>query len=58
MNISFKIWRQSSSDKGSFHTYKMDGISEDLSLFEVLDLLNEKLTLKNESVIAFDHDCR
>src|SRR6185295_12975081 len=33
-------------------------ISPNMSFLEMLDVLNEELTLKNEEPIAFDHDCR
>lgn len=59
MKITFKIWRQESSDsKGSLQTYEIDGLTEEMSFLEALDYLNETLVLKNEKVIAFDHDCR
>ena len=58
MDLKFKIWRQSSSRDAGFKTYELEGLDENLSLFEALDILNEKLVKKSESVIAFDHDCR
>lgn len=59
MKITFKIWRQERSDtKGSLKTYETDGLTEDMSFLEALDYLNETLVLKDEKVIAFDHDCR
>src|SRR5690625_3140575 len=59
MKITFKIWRQESSDaEGALKTYQVDGLSENMSFLEALDHLNEILVLKNEKVIAFDYDCR
>ena len=59
MKVTFKIWRQENSEAaGSFKTYETDGLNEEMSFLEALDHLNEKLVLKNEKVIAFDHDCR
>jgi len=59
MVLTFKIWRQEDKDdKGSLQTYKVDGLSEDMSILEALDHLNEQLVLKNEKVIAFEYDCR
>ncbi|MCP4441173.1 MAG: succinate dehydrogenase/fumarate reductase iron-sulfur subunit [Aureispira sp.] len=59
MKVRFKIWRQDSPiDKGSFKVYEVDGLNPDMSFLEALDHLNEKLVLRNEKVIAFDHDCR
>lgn len=39
-------------------TYQVQEVSEDMSFLEMLDLLNEDLTLKGEEPVAFDHDCR
>ncbi|KOX20903.1 succinate dehydrogenase [Nocardiopsis sp. NRRL B-16309] len=39
-------------------TYKLTDVSPDMSFLEMLDVLNEKLTLENEDPVAFDHDCR
>ncbi len=59
MNLTLKIWRQkNSADKGGFIEYKLGGISKDMSFLEMLDVLNEDLTLKNEDPVHFDHDCR
>ncbi|MEK6614578.1 MAG: succinate dehydrogenase/fumarate reductase iron-sulfur subunit [Bacteroidota bacterium] len=59
MNLTLKIWRQkNASDKGSFATYQVDGISHEMSFLEMFDVLNERLISKNEDPIAFDHDCR
>ena len=59
MKITFKIWRQEhSNSKGSLKTYDIDGLTEEMSFLEALDYLNETLVLKDEKVIAFDHDCR
>ena len=59
MKINLKIWRQSKdSKKGTFQNYKVDNVSEDMSFFEMLDMLNNSLIQKNETPIAFDHDCR
>tara|TARA_Y100000814_G_scaffold29993_1_gene19337 strand:- start:393 stop:1127 length:735 start_codon:yes stop_codon:yes gene_type:complete len=59
VNIKLKVWRQLNSDtKGSFYTYDVENVLEDMSFFEMLDMLNNELIQKNESPIAFDHDCR
>lgn len=39
-------------------TYQVQDVSPDMSFLEMLDLLNEDLTVKGEEPIAFDHDCR
>jgi succinate dehydrogenase / fumarate reductase iron-sulfur subunit len=38
--------------------YAVDGLSADMSFLEVLDTLNEQLTMQGEEPVAFDHDCR
>lgn len=59
MKVTFKIWRQENTDaQGELKTYEVDGLSEDMSFLEALDHLNEILVLKDEKVIAFEHDCR
>ncbi len=59
MNLTLKIWRQKNSQTpGQLVTYPLEGVSPDSSFLEMLDLLNEKLTLQGEEPVAFDHDCR
>ncbi len=59
MNLTLKIWRQKNqSDKGGFKDYKLGGVSKDMSFLEMLDVLNEELSAKNEDPVHFDHDCR
>jgi len=59
MNFALKIWRQKNSQMaGSFVDYKADGIPEEASFLEMLDIVNEELILRNEEPIAFDSDCR
>ncbi|NYH51874.1 MULTISPECIES: succinate dehydrogenase/fumarate reductase iron-sulfur subunit [Nocardiopsis] len=59
MNITLRVWRQKGQDdEGRLATYKLTDVSPDMSFLEMLDVLNEKLTLENEEPVAFDHDCR
>ena len=59
MNITLRVWRQPHSDApGAMHTYQVADVSEDMSFLEMLDVLNEQLTLDGEEPIAFDSDCR
>ena len=59
MNITLRVWRQKGrDDQGRLVTYKLTDVSPDMSFLEMLDVLNEKLTLENEEPVAFDHDCR
>jgi succinate dehydrogenase / fumarate reductase iron-sulfur subunit len=58
-NYILKVWRQKNADsKGEFRKYKVDNISPGSSFLEMLDILNEELTLQGEDPIHFDHDCR
>lgn len=57
--ITVKIWRQADSQaKGSLETYSLTDISTDMSFLEMLDVLNDQLTMKGIEPVAFDHDCR
>ncbi|MFQ3214893.1 MAG: succinate dehydrogenase / fumarate reductase iron-sulfur subunit [Marivirga sp.] len=59
MKFTLKIWRQkNNSDKGAFKTYQLDGVSNDMSFLEMIDVLNEQLIDKDEDPVHFDHDCR
>ncbi|OKY76753.1 MAG: succinate dehydrogenase/fumarate reductase iron-sulfur subunit [Desulfobulbaceae bacterium DB1] len=59
INITLEIWRQENAvAKGDFARYSLDAISTDMSFLEMLDVLNEKLTLEGREPVAFDHDCR
>lgn len=59
INLTLKIWRQNTTDsKGAFETYQAKDISVDMSFLEMLDVINEQLTLEGKEPVAFDHDCR
>lgn len=59
MNITLRVWRQSGpSAKGRFETYQVSDVSPEMSFLEMLDVLNERLTLEDVEPIAFDSDCR
>src|SRR5699024_4571783 len=59
VNITLRVWRQPDSDAaGKMHTYQVSDVSEDMSFLEMLDVLNEQLTVDGEDPIAFDSDCR
>ena len=38
--------------------YDLNGVSEDSSFLEMLDLLNQQLITEGKEPVAFDHDCR
>lgn len=59
MDFKLKIWRQEqSSEKGKMTSYSVKDISPDMSFLEMLDQLNENLTLSGQSPVSFDSDCR
>ncbi len=59
IHLTLKIWRQPHSDApGRFVTYESGPVSTDLSFLELLDVINERLTLAGEEPVAFEHDCR
>ena len=59
MKLTLKIWRQENATaKGSMQTYKLDGVSPDMSFLEMMDVLNEQLMEQGIDPVAFDHDCR
>lgn len=59
ISLTLKIRRQSGpDDAGHFETHQLRDISTDMSFLEMLDVLNEQLTLEGGEPIVFDHDCR
>lgn len=59
MKLTLRVWRQPGpTAPGAFHEYQATDVSPDMSFLEMLDVVNEDLTLRGESPIAFDHDCR
>jgi len=43
---------------GRLETYNAGDISTDMSFLEMIDVINEQLTIEGKEPIAFDHDCR
>ena len=59
INLTLQVWRQNGSKaKGRFETLRANNISTDMSFLEMLDVVNEQLTMDGKEPIAFDHDCR
>ena len=55
MRITLKIWRQSGPNtQGAFETYTVEGVSPDMSFLEMIDVLNDRLTIENKEPVAFD----
>ena len=59
MNFRLKIWRQEDrQSQGRLVDYEAHDISPDTSFLEMLDIVNDELTERGETPIAFDSDCR
>lgn len=59
MNFKLKVWRQKNADNGGkLVSYEARDIPPAASFLEMLDVVNESLTMSGEEPIAFDHDCR
>ena len=59
MKLTLKVWRQKNRNaSGRLETYKVAGISPDMSFLEMFDVLNEQLITDSVEPITFDHDCR
>lgn len=59
INLHLKIWRQQNTQsKGKLESYDLNNVSPDMSILEMLDILNDKLTKEGKDPVAFDHDCR
>ncbi len=59
MNFKLRVWRQKNAkSKGKLGDYEARDISPHTSLLEMLDIVNEQLTVRGEEPIAFDSDCR
>jgi succinate dehydrogenase / fumarate reductase iron-sulfur subunit len=59
MKLKLRVWRQpSAATEGKLVDYEIEGVSQDSSFLEMMDVLNEKLIHKGEDPVAFDHDCR
>jgi succinate dehydrogenase / fumarate reductase iron-sulfur subunit len=59
MTIHLRIWRQKNAGSpGKLVPYTVNEVSPEMSILEVLDVLNEELVKKGEEPIEFDNDCR
>src|SRR2546421_4766452 len=59
MRVTLHVWRQKNArSEGRMVTYQVPQVDPDMSLLEMLDVLNEELVAKGEEPIAFDYDCR
>ncbi len=52
INLTLKVWRQQGpKSPGRLETYKAENISTDASFLEMLDIVNERLTLEGKEPI-------
>ena len=59
INITLRVWRQQGHEsKGRFENIPVKDVSVHMSFIELLDSINERLTLDGKDPIAFDNDCR
>ncbi len=59
INITLKVWRQKGPrDRGRFETIPVKDIHTHMSFLEMLDVVNERLTLDGKEPVEFDNDCR
>jgi len=59
VNFELCVWRQEEGDAGGrMETYRVTGITPDMSFLEMLDVANEQLAERGVRPIEFDYDCR
>lgn len=59
MTIHVEVWRQAGPKKqGKMVRYTVKDVLPEMSLLEMLDVLNENLAAEGKEAIAFDSDCR
>ncbi len=58
-SVTLRVWRQAGpAAPGRFTDYPAANVNPDMSFLELLDVVNDGLTIKGEEPIAFAHDCR
>jgi succinate dehydrogenase / fumarate reductase iron-sulfur subunit len=59
VSVTLRVWRQAGPEApGRFVDYPAANLNPDMSFLEMLDVVNDELTIKGEEPIAFAHDCR
>ncbi|HEU5077852.1 MAG TPA: succinate dehydrogenase/fumarate reductase iron-sulfur subunit [Opitutaceae bacterium] len=59
ISVTLRVWRQASpTTLGQFKDYSAKDLNPNMSFLEMLDVVNDALSLKGEDPIAFAHDCR
>ncbi len=58
-SVTLRVWRQAGPNQpGQFKLYPAKDISPNMSFLEMLDVVNDELTIQGEEPIAFAQDCR
>ncbi|MSU65430.1 MAG: succinate dehydrogenase/fumarate reductase iron-sulfur subunit [Opitutus sp.] len=58
-SVTLRVWRQAGAKAaGRFVDYPAKDVDPNMSFLEMLDVVNDELTMKAEEPIAFAHDCR
>jgi succinate dehydrogenase / fumarate reductase iron-sulfur subunit len=59
LSVTLRVWRQAGpAQTGRFVDYPAKNLNPNMSFLEMLDVVNDELTLRGEEPIAFAHDCR
>jgi len=59
MRLILHVWRQKNANsEGRMVRYDAPDVNPDMSMVELLDVVNEGLIVEGEEPIAFEHDCR
>lgn len=59
MKLTLRVWRQDGpDDPGRYETHEVDGVRSEMSVLELLDVLNSQLVDAGREPVAFDSDCR
>ncbi|MBI5381989.1 MAG: succinate dehydrogenase/fumarate reductase iron-sulfur subunit [Opitutae bacterium] len=59
MSVTLRVWRQAGpTQPGKFVDYPAKNMNPNMSLLEMLDVVNDELTKQGQEPIAFAHDCR
>jgi len=58
-SVTLRVWRQAGPGaSGRFVDYPAANVNPDMSFLELLDVVNDEITVKGDEPIAFAHDCR
>jgi succinate dehydrogenase / fumarate reductase iron-sulfur subunit len=59
ISVTLRVWRQAGPGQpGKFVEYPAANLNPNMSLLEMLDVVNDDLERRGEDPIAFAHDCR